>query len=1271
MAKGEAPRRRLIASDSEDEAPPAEPTFEDEPEVPEGEVNFPSVARRIRAPVPIPAEGEERPADAFAPAIDALNELRGVDMSDPACVAKLAEHGIVDAVLDLLRAKPPPVPPGADGDGDGDPADAPPDADADKENAREPTPEERKAAAEAEAIRAKYDAVSLPAARALAHLCGAPSPVRRDLGKALLHLRVVFHLLDPDAATPSIVEAALRILASLAQGSTYAADMIARMCAGKDDAAPRGGAWFVDLFSHPARRVVGKAARLAVLLCRARRNREVLFGDWTDDAGVSLLRDADAGSASADVDSDSAPAGVRTEGVPDLLATIFATLRRSTDAPARRLCVRLIGAACADPGEPMVRVLDREDCDGPGTLMEMVLRDEDDDARVDAATTLLSLATRHKPAAEDLGRRGAVRALRAMLPPVTAEPPELVVPPPEGADADAEGADAEGADETAAADETGDGTASEPSSAISVSGHNVFTEAFGVYAVGYVSPPPKPKPMRVADDAFAAPDAPASDPRLFPLALRLVSAILENHAPSLRAAVDEHAWVVAYLDKVGNVDVKEPMDLTHEDLETWLAYLTRAMRDPAEAPEPDPEPAPAPEPEPEPELTPEEAAAKAKAEEEAAEAARLAEEAAEAAEAQRRLDYDLTDVSDVSDDESEPSEPEESPEEFAAREDEARRVREAERARHEEDSKWHNADVRAAAMTVLQALSGDTAVCRSLISPVLHPSALPRVIASLPTTYATVEEGAHLLQRVCEKGAHGDQLPVEMDEVFREKGVVDQLRAIADELARNPPSLAARRVAVAAHQTALLIFPNREYLPEVRRAPLSPRYKTTPPPPTPPAPTWRRKPTRNVYEEMVRVLPLHSALPETWKARDPITREALVGARLDRRMRRLVVGREVTEDELEAREAAAKATEKAEKDAAEAAEEAEAAAKALEVAEARSASAEEATPPPPTRWELEGLSEDERAAMLRDYDRFEGARRRAREALHAARSAYAAKTLTASILSALVRSRDGTDRGEVDADAEATAADADARAGDVRDESDAWDADAFRAAIAELAPGEETASMAFSDVPPPPPAAYAAIRFLATVLDGEDAAEKFRVPEEDDEEGEPAPETDTGDGSDPDPTAARAPVARQLLPTTARARAEAAARRRAAHEKRTWIDPEGPVAALFRAEEPDLAARMLAFVDETLPEFDAEAMRRAEAGLERVYVADAARESEVAERLVKWAYCAARRVALREAKAARATARRAARAEAKAARERARAARAKEEEAKGSQVVSA
>ena len=125
-----------------------------------------------------------------------------------------------------------------------------------------------------------------------------------------------------------------------------------------------------------------------------------------------------------------------------------------------------------------------------------------------------------------------------------------------------------------------------------VSGHNVFTEAFGVRAVGYVSPPPKPTPMRVADDAAAAPER-ASDPRLFPLALRLAAAgTRKTRAVAARdgSRVDEHAWVVAYLDKVGNVDVKEPMDLTHEDLETWLAYLTRAMRDPRRRPSPNPAP---------------------------------------------------------------------------------------------------------------------------------------------------------------------------------------------------------------------------------------------------------------------------------------------------------------------------------------------------------------------------------------------------------------------------------------------------------------------------------------------------------------------------------------------------------------------------------------------------------------------------------------------------------------------------------------------------------
>ena len=128
-----------------------EPPFEDEPAVPDGEVNFPSVARRFRAPVPVPAEGEERPADAFA----AL--ARGGSTSSAAWTCRTPRPWRSSPSTaswtpsSTCSAQARPVAPGADGDGDGDPADPPPDADANKENAVAPTPEARKAAAEAEA----------------------------------------------------------------------------------------------------------------------------------------------------------------------------------------------------------------------------------------------------------------------------------------------------------------------------------------------------------------------------------------------------------------------------------------------------------------------------------------------------------------------------------------------------------------------------------------------------------------------------------------------------------------------------------------------------------------------------------------------------------------------------------------------------------------------------------------------------------------------------------------------------------------------------------------------------------------------------------------------------------------------------------------------------------------------------------------------------------------------------------------------------------------
>ena len=60
MAKGDAPpRRRLVASDSEDEAPPAPPA-PDPPPDPDSdaspEVNWASVAQRLRYVVPAPPD---------------------------------------------------------------------------------------------------------------------------------------------------------------------------------------------------------------------------------------------------------------------------------------------------------------------------------------------------------------------------------------------------------------------------------------------------------------------------------------------------------------------------------------------------------------------------------------------------------------------------------------------------------------------------------------------------------------------------------------------------------------------------------------------------------------------------------------------------------------------------------------------------------------------------------------------------------------------------------------------------------------------------------------------------------------------------------------------------------------------------------------------------------------------------------------------------------------------------------------------------------------
>ena len=210
-ARGERP---------EDEAPPAPPA-PDPPPDPDSdaspEVNWASVAQRLRYVVPAPPDpSADLDPDAHALITDALSELRALDFvaRDPAEVAtKLVEHDVLDAVFALLRDAPPPA-----SSDDADPASG--DASDDKENAAaaaastapDPTPEAPGArAADRDAPREARGG-DLPALRALAHLSAPPGPIRpRRRIRAAPRPNRLSHL-DPRRGDPSnaVLEAALR-----------------------------------------------------------------------------------------------------------------------------------------------------------------------------------------------------------------------------------------------------------------------------------------------------------------------------------------------------------------------------------------------------------------------------------------------------------------------------------------------------------------------------------------------------------------------------------------------------------------------------------------------------------------------------------------------------------------------------------------------------------------------------------------------------------------------------------------------------------------------------------------------------------------------------------------------------------------------------------------------------------------------------------------------------------------------------------------------------
>ena len=868
MPKEKPPRRRLIAPDSDDEASAetgAEATKEPEEgedpeaeeELLEGEVDFKSIAARLGTTIAVPDDDTPVAPDAFAPILEALAELKTADLhANPRLAEKATKAKVLDALFALLEDAPKAIPPPepktaalayADAEGtEGGTGDADPPTS--EEPPEEPTEDERRAALFEAHRRAKYDALALPATRALAHMCSSHASFRKTVGCEVMRVGTVFAALQPgrlapkpadadDAAetaqttddapfkvtarppqTPedSLREASLRVLASVASASTTAAAQVARLAAGRAEALPSAlpegqikppeasKRWFDACLRSADDRVVAKASRLAAVLTRTKRNRDVLFSfssrvlaPKAKDDDVSCVRRDEAlvASDSNDREEEEEEEEEMTNDV-DLLASVFQTFKTSSNASARRACAKTLESACADVGDATVRSA-YLDLEGPGfevadALARCFLFDPDPDARVAAGHALLGVTDRHRETACCLGDRDLARALFQTFPPVSEEWPKLVVPPPEkendalpgdaegekgpnedgGEDESAEGAedDVSGKkdDETLDDDDKESRVSASPSSVVTVSGHNLFTDHFGVRPVGYASPPPKAIPVRgfpgddahdaSIDDAYFYTSDPAADEEdchkppivvaegahasVFPVALRLYASVLDAHAPSRKAEAGACLFPVAYLEKVGDLLVKPTVnELTEADLRTPLTYLLTLLRDAAPFVPPEPPPVVDPPPPTEEELA-------------AAEAAEAAEaEKRERRRERRRADGEDTD-SDDDDDEDDDKETE-TEEAKLLRLDLERRTRVGERRRHKEDAQKHNAKTRAGALAVFRALAVEPSFRDALRCARVYPTAAERLVAAIPASFDSVEEAARFLVALADGPAEG------------------------------------------------------------------------------------------------------------------------------------------------------------------------------------------------------------------------------------------------------------------------------------------------------------------------------------------------------------------------------------------------------------------------------------------------------------------------------------------------------------------------------------
>ena len=632
------------------DAPWNEPDEDPPPPAPEGEdaepeldadgnpvdtpapVDYKGIAKRL-AMATLPVEGEEE-VDHLKLVCDACDDIRSLNIvAEDAygeTASKIVYFRVVELLFRHLRAVPAPLPPTPEPELDDEGNPVTPPAEDDKENERELTVEEQKAADAQAEVRAKWEKVALPCARALAHLVSVPGAIRREVTDSPYFTQALFALIDPAPFTPrhalALSDVALRCMAQLARGNAAFTSAINACACGENPrtrpkrrvvahAPVRHGAAAQDGGNaggggraggggggeegsrgrrvrtpdppppHVRWRVASKAMRLATVLARSPKNRarllRVIEPPRTPITAESLRLEREAagngGKQTKIAKNEEQPADILKVAME--CAVKPATREEPGDKTTRVLALRLVRLACADASEALCRVVDRDDLDGITKLTSIVWSAETDpDVRTEAATAMLAALSKDKRAAEDFGDRHALAALTSLMPAVSDEAPELVIPPPEGGEPAAETPPEETPEET---NGDGDGDTDDD---ISVTGENLLTEAFGLRPIGYITPPPRPKPFRGSQDPLPLATEPTDHPPLYQILLKLLACVITCHDETRRSITDKCAYVLTYKAKMGKPPPKP------DDYDTLVRWCVTALREAVEDADPATEP---------------------------------------------------------------------------------------------------------------------------------------------------------------------------------------------------------------------------------------------------------------------------------------------------------------------------------------------------------------------------------------------------------------------------------------------------------------------------------------------------------------------------------------------------------------------------------------------------------------------------------------------------------------------------------------------------------